>query len=182
MENILWIIGGLVAVCLLMLVVAALCYRKPAQGQALIRTGMGGPFVSFSGKIVLPLLHKAEFLDVTLKRLVIERQGQQALTCKDGIRADVTAAFFIRINPAVEDVLKVVSKSGVSQAADAVVLKEIYAKRFNHALTTVASEHDYETLTDREVFKQKVMDSIGKDLDGFVLDVVAIDYLEKSKQ
>ena len=181
-EHIPWMIGGCVAVVLLMLLVLALCYKKPEQGQALIRTGMGGTVVSFTGKVVIPLLQKVEFLEITLKRIVIERLGNEALTCKDETRADVKAAFFVRINPIVDDVLHVVSKLGVTRATDTAVLKEIYVERFIQAMTTVTSEYDFGTLSNLELFKEKVMDCVGKDLDGFMLDVVTIDYLEKSEQ
>jgi len=158
------------------------CYIKANQGQVIIRNGFGGSQICFSGIFVIPLIQNAEFLDITLKRIVIERLENEALTCKDGICAEIKAAFFIRINPTVENVLQVVSKLGVTRAADTAVLKEIYEEQFIHALTTVTSEYDYETLSNRELFKEKVMDCVGKELDGFMLDVVTIDYLEKSKQ
>ena len=158
------------------------CYIKADQGQVIIRNGFGGLRMSFSGIIVIPLIQHMELLDITLKRVVVERQGQQALICKDGIRADVTAAFFIRINPAVENILTVVSKLGVTRAADVAVIKEIYGEQFANALKTVTSENNFETLSHREVFKQKVMNTVGRDLDGFVLDVVTIDLFEKTKQ
>jgi len=181
-DHIPWIIGSLVAVGLLMLIVIGLYYKKPEQGQVLIRTGMGGTVVSFAGNVVIPLLHKAEFLDITLKRIAIEKLGKEALTCKGETRADIKAAFFIRISPTVDDVLHVVSKLGITRPADTSALKEIYEERFIQALKTVSSQYDFETLTNRELFKEKVMDCVGRDLDGFMLDVVTIDYLGKSKQ
>ena len=70
------------------------CYRKVAQGEALIRNGYGGTKVSFSGKIVIPILHKVEYMDVSVKRIEIDRHGAQGLICKDNLRADIKVAFF----------------------------------------------------------------------------------------
>ena len=71
------------------------CYRKVAQGEALIRNGMGGTQVSFSGKIVIPILHKVEYMDVSVKRIEIDRHGAQGLICQDNLRADIKVAFFV---------------------------------------------------------------------------------------
>ena len=157
------------------------CYRMPSQGQALVRSGYGGTKVSFDAKIVIPIIHKLEWLDITLKRLVIDRQGNEALTCKDGTRADIKAAFFIRINPAVEDVKKVVQKLGIEGAADIEKLSELFVPRFLESLQAVAKVNTFEQLSDREYVKQQVMQAVGHDLDGYTLDVVTIDYLEKTQ-
>ena len=51
-------------------------YRKVEQGQALVRNGMGGTKVSFSGMIVLPILHQPEYMDISVKRVEIDRNGK----------------------------------------------------------------------------------------------------------
>lgn len=181
-ENFIWVVGGIVAFVVFEMLMLLLCYRKPSQGQAIIRSGLGGSFVSFSGKFVLPILHKAQYLDVTLKRLVIDRQGSEALICQGGIQADIKAAFFVRVNPTPTDVLKVVMKLGVEGAADIEKLSDLFVPRFLESVQMVAKAHTFEQLSDREDFKQQVMQTVGCDLDGYILDVVTIDYLEKHKQ
>ena len=48
-----------VFVILLGLLVAGVrFYRKVEQGTALIRTGVGGVIVSFTGKLVFPIIHR----------------------------------------------------------------------------------------------------------------------------
>lgn len=181
LKNVILNLLPVAGVFFLMFVYILLCYRTPAQGQALIRSGFGGMFVSFNGKVVMPLLHKAQWLDITLKRLVIDRQGNDALTCKDGTRADIKAAFFIRINPTHEDVKKVVQKLGIEGAADVEKLSDLFMPRFLETLQTVAKENTFEQLSDREYVKQQVMQAVGYDLDGYILDAVTIDYLEKTQ-
>ena len=51
------------------------CYKKVSQGEALIRNGFGGTQVSFAGKFVIPILHKVEFMDISVKRIEIDRHG-----------------------------------------------------------------------------------------------------------
>ena len=50
-------------------------YRKVNQGSAIVRNGMGGTNVSFSGDWVIPILHKAELMDISVKRIEIDRSG-----------------------------------------------------------------------------------------------------------
>ncbi|HVK57659.1 MAG TPA: flotillin family protein, partial [Candidatus Kapabacteria bacterium] len=61
-------------------------YRKVEQGQALVRNGMGGTKVSFSGMIVLPILHQPEYMDISVKRVEIDRNGKNGLICMDNLR------------------------------------------------------------------------------------------------
>ena len=83
------------------------CWRKVAQGTAIIRNGAGGTQVSFSGMFVIPILHKAEMMDISVKRIEIDRSGEDGLICKDNLRADIKVAFFVRVNKEVEDVASV---------------------------------------------------------------------------
>ncbi len=180
-ETMAWVASMAVILMIGLLSLLVKCYKMPSQGQALIRSGFGGTFVSFNGKIVVPILQKAQYLDITLKRLVIELQGSEALTCKDGTQADVKAAFFVRINPTVEDVKNVVQKLGIEKAADVETLNEMFNTQFFEALKTVSQNNNYEELTNREMFKEKVMNALPASLDGYILDTVTIDYLEKTQ-
>ena len=89
------------------------CYRKVLQGQALISNGMGGTQVSFSGMFVVPVLHRCEYMDISVKRIQIDRRERQGLNCKDNIRADIVVAFFVRVNNTEEDVVKVEDRNQV---------------------------------------------------------------------
>ena len=72
-------------------------YRKVEQGQALVRNGWGGTRVSFSGLIVLPVFHKVEFMDISVKRVEIDRNGKNGLICMDNMRAEIKVAIFVRV-------------------------------------------------------------------------------------
>ncbi|MEZ4525489.1 MAG: hypothetical protein R2941_06160 [Desulfobacterales bacterium] len=156
-------------------------YRKVEQGQALVRNGIGGTKVSFSGSIVIPILHMAEFMDISVEKVTIDRQGSEGLICKDNIRADIKVVFFVRVNKTEEDVLKVAQSVGCKRASDPKSLQELFEAKFSEALKTVGKHFNFSDLyTSRDQFKEEILKVIGTDLNGFVMDDAAIDFLEQT--
>lgn len=156
-------------------------YRKATQGQAMIRTGMGGTRVSFSGIFVVPVIHKLEIMDITLKTIVIARTGREGLICKDNMRADIKVTFFVRVNQTVEDVKQVAQSIGSLRASSQEALELLFDAKFSEALKTVGKNFDFvELYNSRDNFKQDILNIIGTDLNGYVLDDCAIDYLEQT--
>ena len=173
------VVAGLV----LAFIVAALkCYRKVPQGKALIKTGQGGAKVAFDkGLIVFPIFHRMEIMDISVKRVEIERKGQNGLICKDNMRADIKVAFFVRVNKTKEDVLSVAQMIGVQRASDQDALVELFDAKFSEALKTVGKQFDFEDLyTKRLEFKEQIIEIIGTDLNGYSLEDAAIDDLEQT--
>jgi uncharacterized membrane protein YqiK len=163
------------------LAVIAKMYKKAVQGEALLRTGMGDAKVSFSGIIVVPILHKLEIMDIKLKTIVIARAGSEGLVCKDNLRADVKVNFFIRVNKTHDDVVNVAQSIGAHRASDPLALESLFDAKFSEALKTVGKHFDFiELYNSREQFKQEILRIIGTDLNGYVLDDCAIDYLEQT--
>ncbi|MGE9294723.1 MAG: flotillin family protein [Puniceicoccales bacterium] len=156
-------------------------YRKTPQGQALVRTGMGGINVSFSGIFVVPFAQLIETMDISIKRVRVDRRGKEGLICKDNIRADITVDFFVRINDTVEDVRQVATTIGCKRATDPEQIRVLFDAKFSEALKTVGKQFDFEELyTEREKFRDEIKKVIGVDLNGYVLDDCAIDYLEQT--
>ncbi|MCF7955609.1 MAG: flotillin family protein [Phycisphaerae bacterium] len=157
------------------------CYRKVSQGEALIRNGAGGTKVVFSGVIVIPILHKAEYMDVSVKRIEIDRHGSQGLICKDNLRADIKVAFFVRVNNTIDDVKKVAQALGCRRASDEQALYDLFDAKFSEALKSVGKRFDFaELYVSRVEFKEQILEIIGTDLNGYVLEDAAIDYLEQT--
>jgi len=104
------------------------CYCKVRQGQALIRNGVGGTRVSFSGMFVIPVLHRAEYMDISVKRIEIDRRAEQGLICKDNLRADIVVAFFVRVNNTMQDVIKVAQSLGCVRASDSMALVALFGR------------------------------------------------------
>lgn len=157
-------------------------FRKVNQGQALIINKMGGePVVTFSGGIVLPVIHRAEYMEVSLKTIEIDRRGKDGLICKDNIRADIKVAFFVRVNNEPDDVLRVARSIGCARASDQRTIEDLFAAKFSEALKTAGKQLDFAQLyTQRDDFRDQILKVIGTDLNGYVLDDAAIDYLEQT--
>lgn len=157
------------------------CYRKIEQGKAIVRNGIGGTKVSFSGIVVVPVIHRFEEMDISVKRIEIYRHGEDGLVCMDNIRADIKVAFFVRVNKTAEDVLRVAQSIGCLRASDQQALVELFDAKFSEALKTAGKQFDFTDLySERERFKEEILKVVGTDLNGFVLDDAAIDYLEQT--
>jgi len=177
-----WVLIGLGAGFLLFVLTLLIrCYHKVEQGKALIRNGVGGTRVSFIGMIVLPVLHRREIMDISVKRIEIDRVGKDGLICHDNMRADVKVAFFVRVNKTPQDVLQVAQCLGCARASDPRALVEFFDAKFSEALKTVGKQFPFVDLyTNRDVFKEEIIKVIGTDLNGYILDDAAIDYLEQT--
>lgn len=170
------------AILLVMIIAALRCYRKVPQGRALIKTGWGGAKVAFdNGLVVIPVLHRMEIMDISVKRIEIDRKGKNGLICKDNMRADIKVAFFVRVNKTKEDVLSVAQMIGVNRASDQEALVELFDAKFSEALKTVGKQFDFEELyIQRQQFKERIIEVIGTDLNGYSLEDAAIDDLEQT--
>lgn len=156
-------------------------FKKVPQGKAIVRTGAGGTKVSFTAMFVIPVIHKMEIMDISLKALHIKRIGKDGLICSDNIRADIEVAFFVRVNKSMEDVVKVAQTIGCERASNTDTLVSIFDAKFSEALKTVGRRFEFVDLyADRDKFKKEILDIIGTDLNGYILDDCAIDYLEQT--
>lgn len=156
-------------------------YKKVEQSKVIIRNGVGGQTVSFGGMFVVPIVHRHEIMDISVKRVEIAREGKDGLICQDNLRADIRVAFFVRVNQTQEDVLKVAQSLGCEKASDPETLMAFFDAKFSEALKTVGKKFDFvELYTNREKFKMEILQIIGTDLNGYVLDDAAIDYLEQT--
>ncbi|MFC8868162.1 SPFH domain-containing protein [Streptomyces sp. NPDC057148] len=174
-----------VLVCLLLaaavLFVVARLFRKVEQGKALIVSKMRKVDVTFTGQVVLPVLHKAEVMDISVKTIEITRAGKEGLICRDNIRADIRISFFVKVNKTAEDVVKVAQAVGTARASDRNTLQELFHAKFSEALKTVGKQMDFTDLyTKREELRFRIIEVIGVDLSGYHLEDAAIDYLEQT--
>lgn len=157
-------------------------YRKVEQGKALIINCWGDNVkVTFTGGTVIPIINKAEIMDISVKAMEIEREGKNGLICEDNIRADIRVTFYVRVNKTEDDVLKVAQAVGCTRASERKTLEELFQAKFSEALKTVGKQMAFITLfTERENFKEQIIMVIGQDLNGYKLEDVAIDYLEQT--
>ncbi|WP_433451460.1 flotillin family protein [Streptomyces sp. CA-142005] len=179
------VLGVLVAACLVVVLLALLAfsrlYRKVDQSQALIVSKTRRVDVSFTGQVVLPIVHKAEVMDISVKTIEISRSGRDGLICRDNIRADIRILFFVKVNKTVQDVIKVAQTVGTERASHQDTLQELFHAKFSEALKTVGKQMDFTDLyTKREELRYHIIELIGIDLNGYHLEDAAIDYLEQT--
>lgn len=178
-------LGVLLAVVLLVLLglvfLVSRLFRKVEQGKALIVSKVRKVDVTFTGAVVMPVLHKAEIMDISVKTIEIDRAGNEGLICRDNIRADIRITFFVRVNKTTEDVIKVAQAIGTARASDQETLQELFNAKFSEALKTVGKQLDFVDLyTKRDEFRDQIIAVIGTDLNGYSLEDAAIDYLEQT--
>ncbi|GAA4786415.1 flotillin family protein [Lysobacter hankyongensis] len=157
-------------------------YIKVPQGTALIVNDLSStPKVHFTGALVYPVIYKKEFMRISLITLEVDRRGKDGLICHDNMRADITVAFYLRVNETAQDVLKVAKAIGVDRASDKIAVNELFNAKFSEALKTVGKQIDFVKLFEnRQEFRDRIIQVIGNDLNGYVLEDVAIDYLEQT--
>ncbi|WP_062056646.1 flotillin family protein [Aquimarina longa] len=176
------VVVALVLLIVLYFIIIAIFYRKIPQGESLVRTGFGGTAVAFDkGLYVIPVLHKVEIMDISIKKIEIERTGVNGLICKDNIRADIKVAFFVRVNKSVEDIINVAQTIGCNRASEIDTLRSLFDAKFSEALKTVGKKFEFVELYEaRREFRDEIIDIIGTDLNGYILDDCAIDDLEQT--
>ncbi|KQS50008.1 MAG: flotillin family protein [Flavobacterium sp.] len=156
-------------------------YKKIIQGKVIVRTGAGGTKVFYNAGLVVPVLHKMEIMDISVKKLDVERTGVNGLICKDNIRADIKVTFFIKINKSTADIINVAQTIGCERASEIDVLRNLFDAKFSEALKTVGKKFDFVELYEaRSEFREEIIAIIGTDLNGYVLDDCAIDDLEQT--
>ncbi|KEG39500.1 MULTISPECIES: SPFH domain-containing protein [Streptomyces althioticus group] len=175
------LVGAALLFVLIGLLLVTKLFRKVEQGKALIVSKLRKVDVTFTGSVVLPVLHKAEVMDISVKTIEITRAGKEGLICRDNIRADIRITFFVKVNKTVEDVIKVAQAVGTARASDRNTLQELFHAKFSEALKTVGKQMDFTDLyTKREELRYRIIEVIGVDLNGYHLEDAAIDYLEQT--
>lgn len=184
-ETLYFILGFVVSVLVLLVSFAVLVrvtYRRVAPGTALIVNKPGSrPTIALTGAVVLPLLHRADMMDVTVQTVEIAHGGSHGLICRDNIRADIRMLFFVQVGPTAEDIEQVASQIGGARASDPATLDDLFRGKFSDALKSVAKQYEFVELFDRmEEFRDDVIAQIGEDLNGYVLTDVAIAELSQT--
>ncbi len=174
--------GVLIVVLLGTFAMFSAFYVKVEQGTALIVNDLSAtPKVRFTGGLVIPVLYKAELMRISLITLQVDRRGKEGLICKDNMRADIAVAFYLRVNETQADVLRVAKAIGANRASDREAVDELFNAKFSEALKTVGKKFEFTELFEkRQEFRDEIVNVIGNDLNGYVLEDVAIDFLEQT--
>jgi len=137
-------IGILFVVLLGIVATIKKCYMVVGPDQAIVKTGMGKmDVVPGNGMLIVPVIHRYELMDLSLKSFEISRQGSEGLICKDNIRADIKVAFFIRVDSSLEEMKEVAASIGARRCSELETLRELFDAKFSEALKTVGKQFDF---------------------------------------
>jgi len=163
--------------------------KRPSPSEAIIRIGRATTDV-YIGRAtwIVPVLHRAATMSLSTIGLTIRRAGHDALVTKDYISTNLCAEFYIRVEPAEDDVKKAARTIGIDEghaSADAIRQKsqELLEPKLVGALRAVAAQNDFLALhMNREHFAQEVSKALREDLgrNGFTLESVTITELAQT--
>ncbi len=178
------VVLALVAIFTVGMIIARL-YRKASKEIAYVRTGFGGQKVIVDGgAIQLPVFHDIIPVNMNTLRLEVRRPNEQALITRDRMRVDVTAEFYVRVQPTKESIANAAQTLGMKTMAPD-QLKELVEGKFVDALRAVAAEMTMEELHEQRVsFVQKVQLAVTEDLlkNGLELESVSLTGLDQTNR
>ncbi|MBI3973059.1 MAG: hypothetical protein HY332_17410 [Chloroflexi bacterium] len=174
--------AGLFALGLFLTAFTAM-YHRGAADRAFVRTGLGGAKVVIDGgALVLPAVHEVTWVSLRTMPLELTREGQTALITNDCLRANITAAFFIKVPKEAEPVRTAATSLG-AQAIDPAGMLEFLETKLESALREVASEMALtELLINRSEFVRRITDRVSRDIasNGLALEGVTIAKLDQT--
>src|SRR3954464_1525857 len=90
--------------------------KRPSPSEAIIRIGRASTEVYIGQAAwIVPVLHRAATLSLSTIGLTIRRAGHDALVTKDFISTNLSAEFYIRVEPAEDDVKKAARTIGIDE-------------------------------------------------------------------
>jgi uncharacterized membrane protein YqiK len=176
-------LGSLIMFVELLMVLWLKFYIKTSASRAFYVTGMGSPKVVIDGgSLVIPLVHELTPVLLQTMKLEVNRKGVEALICKDFLRVDVAAEFYIRVSKTDEGVKAAATTLGMD-AMNPEAVKLRFMEKLISALRTVAATMDLNELhQNREVFGAAVTEAVTKDIEpnGLILETVTISQLDQT--
>ena len=176
-------VGGLIMLAELLMVLWLKFYIKTSASRAFYVTGMGTPKVVIDGgSLVVPLVHELTPVLLQTMKLEVIRKGAEALICKDFLRVDVAAEFYIRVDKTEEGVKAAATTLG-RDAMNPDSVKSRFMEKLVSALRTVAATMDLNELhQNREQFGASVTEAVTKDIEpnGLILETVTISQLDQT--
>lgn len=125
---------------------------------------------------------RSETLDLSDKRITIDRRGSRGAHTRDDLRVDVTAEFTVRPRSDDAAILALVTRLGCDRASSAEALASLYTARFETTLRTQIRQLDFAALMhDRSTLISRVHDALrSEDLGGLEPVAVAVPHLTQT--
>lgn len=152
--------------------------RHPPPGHALVIRRAGRTEVSQGSVWAWP--SQAFAVDLSSRTVQIVRRRRSALSCADGIRADVDFTATLSIDGEREAVLRATDVLGPDLTSDSRVADH-FAPRFEEALRTQLQQRPFsEWSAEPAALSDAVLAAVGSDLDGFRVEAAAVTRFEQA--
>jgi len=183
------LVGTIVLFILLFFSAMARFLKRPSPSEAIIRIGRVATDVFIARACwIVPVLHRASTMSLSTIGLTISRTGHDALVSKDFISTNLSAEFYIRVEPNEDDVKKAARTIGIDEghaSSDAIRNKaqQLLEPKLVGALRAVAAQNEFLALhLNREHFAEEVSNALREDLgrNGFTLESVTITELTQT--
>lgn len=174
--------GGILALMFILLIAYKAFYRKVAADNALVVSGGKRKRAYFGGKLINPITCKTMTISLNTMNLAVTRAGPDALITKDSLRVDITAEFFVKVQPNEEDVLAAAASLGDRTLVTQHV-SELLEGKLIGALRSVAATMALQELHEkRQEFADAVQQASTEDLkeNGFTLETVSVTNLDQT--
>src|SRR5260370_3660260 len=143
------LVAAVPAMALLFVGAMARFLKRPSPSEAIIRIGRSTTDV-FIGRAcwIVPVLHRAASMSLSTIGLTIRREGHEALVTKDFISTNLSAEFYIRVEPNEDDVKKAARTIGIDEghaSTDAIRAKaqQLLEPKLIAAIRAVAAQNDF---------------------------------------
>jgi flotillin len=176
-------VGVVVLVVVSVIAIVTRLYRKTHANMAFVLTGgRAARVIMDGGAVVIPVVHHVTPVSLETMRLNVERRGPHALITKDNLRVDLSAEFYIKVQPNKEDILQAARSLG-GRSVQPQAVSELVEDKLVSALRTVAATKDLVELhSKRDEFASAVQEIITHDLaaNGLTLETVTISSLDQT--
>ena len=179
------IAGAVLVGLVLILFIISRLYLRASKETSYVRTGVGGQkVIQNGGGLVFPVFHETIPVNMNTLRLDVKRSDQQALITRDRMRVDVTAEFYVRVEP-IEQAIAIAAQTLGRRTMEPMELKALIEGKFVDALRSVAAEMSMEEMHEqRTQFVQKVQKVVAEDLakNGLELESVSLTGLDQTNK
>ena len=170
--------GMLLGVLLVVAAVLAVqgCRIVPPPNNILLVTSGYGTRAYRGARFVWPFIEETELVDMSIKAIDVVRLGREGLHTSDGVRMELKATFFVRVNE--RHVIAVARSVGPKRLANSDALRGLFEARFLEAMKACLRTMSLETaLRDPDNIRDATLKVLGRSLNGFALDGMAVSYL-----
>jgi len=163
--------------------ILARMFVKASTELAFVRTGFGGKKVcKEGGMVVLPVMQQVTWVRLSTLKLTVQKKNEEDLITKDRMRVDVTAEFYMRVQPE-KDSIGMAAQTLGNRTQDPKLLRELIEGKFIDGLRAVAMEMEMsELLEKRTDFVTNVQSKVKEDLkkNGLELETVSLTSLDQT--